>query len=244
MSEFAPVHDSRMRGGWLRPPRIASAAGVLFATLLLAGLVVQDLAAGGVEDESRQEVVARYADGGNELLAHVGALLVGLAVVCGLPFLAGLRAATRQAEVAPEVLSNAAFAGGVVLMVFAAAASAVTVAAFSSADFYEAYEVDPDVVLLMETLSFSALGFALVGGAVLVGATSLLSLRTRLFPRWLAIAGLPLAVVLAFGEWAMILVLPLPLLLVWALVVAVLLARGRPVSRLGLETALAGSHNP
>jgi hypothetical protein len=217
---------------------------VLFAPLMLAGLLAQTLAVGGAEDESRQEVIARYADGGNELLVHVGALLVGFAVVCGLPFFAGLRGAARRAEEdAPAVMSSAAFAGGVVLTVLAATASAVTLAAFSSSDYYEAYEVDPDVVLLMETLSFSALGLALVGGAVLVGATSVLALRTGLLPRRLAIAGLPLAGLLAFGEWAMWLTFPLPLLLIWVLVVAVLLARPRPVSRPGLETALAGSHN-
>lgn len=243
MSDVVSVGESSTGAGRLKSQRFVSAAGVLFAALLLAGLAVQSLAVGGAEDESRQEVVARYADGANELLAHAGALLVGFAVVCGLPFLAGLRAAARRAEDAPAVLSNAAFAGGVVLTVFAAAASAVTVGAFSSSDFYEAYEVDPNVVLLMQTLSFSALGFALVGGAVLVGATSLLALRTRLLPRRLAVASLPLTAVLAFGEWAMFVVIPLPLLLVWVLVVALLLARRRRASQLGLETALASSHN-
>jgi heme A synthase len=102
------------------------------------------------------------------------------------------------------------------------------VAAFSSADFYDAYRVDPDVVLLVQTLSFAFLGYALVGAAVLVGSASIAALRSRLLPRWLAVCGLVIAAVCAFGEWALFVPVPLLLLLLWLLATSVVLvARGR-----------------
>ena len=47
--------------------RAAASGGAIFALLYAAGFVLQGLASGR-DDESRAEVVARYADGGNELL--------------------------------------------------------------------------------------------------------------------------------------------------------------------------------
>ena len=207
-----------------RSERLATLGGAIFAVFALAGLLMQALAAGGAEEESRDDVVSRYSDGMNELWAEGGALLLGLAVASLLPFLASLRATLRSSEGERALLSTVAVAGGVFMAVMLVVSASSTVAAFSSYDFYEAYEVDPDVVLLMQTLTFSTLGFALVGGGVLVGATSIVALSAGLLPRWLALAGLALGVALLLGELALILFAPLPLLLLWMLVVSVLLA--------------------
>lgn len=211
--------------------RLAAAGGAIFAVLYAVGFVLHGLASGTSNDETRGEVVARYADEGNEALVHVGGLLIGFAIVFLLLFLGQLRRALRRVEGAGAALSTAAFAGGVLLAGLAATSAAVGIAAYSSGDFYDAYRVDPDVVLLMETLSFTALGYALVGGAVLVGATSVVALRTRLFPRWLALAGLVLAAVCAFGEWALFVPFPLAALLLWLLVTSVLLVARQPGAR-------------
>ena len=207
-----------------RAERLATAAGAMFALLLIAGLLMQAVAAGGAEEETRAEVIARYSDGGNELWAEVGALLVGLAIAVGLPFFARLRAILRSVEGERAVFATAALAGGVTMAALLAVSTLANVAAFSSYDFYEAYEVDPNVVLLMQSAAFYALGFALVGGGVVVGSTSIVALRTHLLPRWLAIAGLVLGAILVFGEWALFFTFPVPLLALWLLVVSVLLA--------------------
>lgn len=203
--------------------RLATIGGAVSAALLLAGLLMQAIAVGGAEEESRDEVVARYSDGGNELWAEVGALAISLAIAALLPFLASLRAILRSVESERALLSTAAVAGGGVMASMLGVSTSSTVAALSSYDFYEAYEVDPNVVLVMQSVSFHALGFALVGGGVLVGSTSIVALRTALLPRWLAIAGLALAAILVFGEWALFFSFPVPLLLLWMLVVSVLL---------------------
>jgi len=203
--------------------RIAAAGGAIFAVLLIAGLAMQSIAVGAVENESRAEVVARFSDNGNELWVEVGGLLVGFAVVFVLMFLASLRVSLRSAEGETAVFSTAAVAGGALMATFLAAATAINVAAFSSYDYYDAYEVPPDTVLLLQSVFFYLQGFALVGGGVLVGATSLVALKARLFPKWLAIAGLALAAVCTFGTWALFVFVPLPLLVLWILVVSVLL---------------------
>jgi hypothetical protein len=203
---------------------VGAVSGAIFAVFLVAGLLMQAIAVGGSEEEARAEVVARYSDGGNELWAEVGALLVGLAIAFALPFLGRLHALLRDVEGERAVFSNAALGGGILMAALLAVATSANVAAFSSYDFYDAYETDTSVVLLMQSVSFYALGFALVGGGVLVGSTSIVAWRTGILPRWLAVSGTALAAVLVFGEWALFFSFPLPLFLLWTASVSVLLA--------------------
>lgn len=212
--------------------RLAAAGGAVFAVLYAIGYALQGVAVGTSEDATRQEIVARYSDNGNELLALLGALLVGFALFFALPFLASLRAVLRRGEGEKAVFSTAAAAGGLMMAALFAVSSAVNVAAFSTYDV-DAYEVDPDAILLLQSVSFYALGFGLVGGGVLAGATSIVGLKTRLFPKWLAIVGLVLAVLLMFGTFALFIFVPLPLLLLWVLVLSVLLLLSEQRPRTG-----------
>jgi hypothetical protein len=225
----------------VRGDRLATAAVVGFPLLLIAGLLLQGLAVGGAEEESREEVVARYSDGGNELLAEIGALVVGLAIACALVFVASVRAWMCSVEGERGVLATAALAGGTLMGGLLAVSTAANVAAFSSYDFYDAYETDASTVLLLQSVAFYALGFALVGGGVLVGSASIAALRARRLPRWFAAAGLALAAVLVLGEWALFFTFPVPALALWLLLAGVLL-RPRPVD--GLESPRAEPHNP
>jgi hypothetical protein len=218
-----PWIPPQARASGSRPERLAAASGALSAVLLIVGLLLQAIAIGGVEEESRASVVARFSDGGNELWVEVGGLLVGFAVFFVLIFLGRLWVSLRSAEGESAVFSTAAVVGGALMATCLAAATAINVAGFSSYDFYDAYEVPPDTVLLLQSVFFYLLGFALVGGGVLVGATSLVAARTRVFPKWFAIVGLVLAVVCMFGTWALFVFVPLPLLVLWILVVSVLL---------------------
>lgn len=239
----AGVARGGLPGSWWN--RVGASGGAVFALLYGAGFALHGLAAGGADEESRAEVVARYADDGNELRIHLGGLLIGFSIVFLLGFLARLRGTLRELEGERAVFSTAAVGGGLVIAMLVAVSAAVTIAAFSSSDFYDAYRVDPDIVLLMQTLSFTALGYALVGGAVLVGTTSLVALRTRLLPRWLSVGGLGLAVVLAFGEWALFVPLPLPLLLLWLFAVSVVLSgRERRARQAGREALLREETEP
>ena len=204
---------------------LAASGGAVFALLYATGFVMQGIAAGGGEEggESRAEIVARYSDAGNEVWALLGGLLVGVALFFVLPFLATLRATLRAAEGERAVFSTAALVGGVLMAALFAVSSATSVAAFSTYDAFDAYRVDPNAVLLLSSLSFYGLGYAVVGGGVLVGATSVVALKARLFPRWLTVSGLVLAVVLMFGHAVLFVFVPLPLLVLWVLVISVVL---------------------
>jgi hypothetical protein len=218
-----PWISPRVRSSGSRPERLATASGALFAVLLIVGLLMQAVAVGGVEEESRASVVARFSDNRNELWVELGGLLVGFAVFFALIFLGRLWVSLRSVEGENAVFSTAAVAGGALMATLLAAATAINVAAFSSYDYYDAYAVPPDTVLLLQSVFFYLQGFALVGGGVLVGATSVVAARTRIFPKWFAIAGLTLALVCMFGTWALFVFVPLPLLVLWILVVSVLL---------------------
>ncbi len=225
--------------------RMATAGGAIFAVLFSVGFVMQAAAAAGVEEESRAEIVARYSDGGNELWAEVGTLPIGFGLFFLLLFLASLRATLRAVEGERAVFATAAMAGGILMAALFAVSSAINVAAFSSYDFFEAFQIDPNAVLLLQSLSFYGQGFALVGGGVLVGATSAIALKTRLFPRWLAAAGLVLGAVCLLGVWALFVFVPLPLLVLWVLVISVVLVvRERRALAPGRERAAVGQGEP
>lgn len=83
-------------------------------------------------------------------------------------------------------------------------------------------------MLALSTLSLWAFGLALVGGAVLVGSTSLVARKTGLFPRWLAIAGFVVAALGFFGESTAAFVIPFVLAVAWLLVASVILVRRKP----------------
>jgi hypothetical protein len=59
-----------------------------------------------------------------------------------------------------------------------------------------------------------------------------LALKTGFLPRWLAFVGVALAVLLMFGQFSLIVFVPLPLLVLWIFLVSILLflreRRSRP----------------
>lgn len=204
--------------------RLAPLAGTVFALLLLAGMLLLDLddLAG---DTTRAAVISTYSDGGTEWRKEIGATLAGFAIFFRLVFLGRLRAAVRRAEGGPGTFSSVAFAGGVVFAALIGVSVALDTAVVSTVGFFENYEVDADTPLMLVSLSNWTRGFATVGGGVLVGASSVVALNTRLFPRWLAVGGLAIAVISFFGETTAVFGFPILLILLWVLAASVLLMR-------------------
>ena len=204
--------------------RFGAASGLVFAVLFVAGFALQDTGA-LTSDVSTDEVVSRYSDGDTELRKELGATVIGFAVAFLLVFLGSLYGTLRRAEGERRLLSTAALAGGVVMAVFIGASAALETAVPSAEGFYDNYEVDPGTVLTFATLALWALGLAMVGAAVLVGSASLLAWKAGILPRWLAIAGFPVAALAAFGESTAAFVVPVVLVVAWLLVVSVTLVR-------------------
>jgi hypothetical protein len=172
-------------------------------------------------------VIAHYSDSGTELRRELGATSVGFASFFLLVFLGKLRAVLREVEDTRSTFSSAAFAGGVTLAALIGLSAAFNTAVTSTHGFWSSYEVDGRTPLLFADMSLWTLGFAIIGGAVLTGSTSLISFKTRLLPRWLAIAGFVVTALGFFGETTVAFGAPAILVAAWALAVSIILARPR-----------------
>ena len=204
----------------------AALSGVVFAVLFLIGFALEDAGSLGA-NASTTEVVAHYGDSGTELKSEIGATLIGCSLFFLLLFLGSLRGALGRAEGECGAFTSAAYAGGVAMVSLIGTSAALQTAVASTEGFYESYEVDADTPLLVSTIALWTLGFAVVGGAVLVGGASLVAWKTGVLPRWLAIGGFVAAALGFFGETTAAFGVPVMLVTVWILVSSVILTRRR-----------------
>ena len=196
-------------------------AAILFALLYGASLFgVMDLPEGG---DSDQDVLAAFADSDNRTGLIVGTYLLAAAGLSFLWFLASLRATVRRHEETSR-LSTLVLAGGVVyvVMLFAAGASFGVLPLAVAVDEISVAQIDPDLARVLVNLGFvSLLVYGLMAAAAMVLAASIAGLRTGMLPRWLAWAGLPVAVLLLLGPTYM----PQLLVPIWAVAVGIALDR-------------------
>ena len=177
--------------------RWTALSGIVFVVLMLTGAsFVIDVPAA---DASTQEIARYLADSGNHTRNIVGAYLWVLGGLAFLGFVAGLRAVLRRAEGDPGTLSSLVFGAGVVFTaVWSVSATALAAVAYS-VELAGAPVSDPDLVRVLPQLGSLLLllggGFA---GILLVLATSMLTFRTRVLPRWLAWFGILVAIALIF----------------------------------------------
>ena len=207
-----------------RWPRIAGVSGIVAAVLMFVGLLLLDLDDVG-PGASRAEVISTYSADAVERKKEIGATLVGFGIFFLLVFLGRLRGAVQAAEGVPGVFASAAFAGGLVFAALLGVSAALDTGVVSTEGFFDDYRVDAGTPLVLVSLSNWTRGFAVVGGGVLTGAASVVALRTRLFPRWLAFGGLATAVIAFFGETTTVFGVPILLILLWVVVASALIVR-------------------
>ncbi len=188
------------RRGLLADPRWerwSAASGLIFVALFVVWLKLYGALepAGGQPRPSDAEILSDVVAGDRRL--HLAHFVVGLTAIFFLWFLGSLRATLQRAEGAPASLSAGAFAAGVVIAILMLLAGAPlpgladvlrrggTLEPRVAGAFY-------DVVGAI----FSLVPFAVV---VLVGATSLVALRSRALPAWLGWAGGVLVLFLLAG---------------------------------------------
>jgi uncharacterized membrane protein SirB2 len=177
--------------------RWAALSGIVFVVLMLTGAYfVTDVPEA---DASANEIAGYLADSGNHTRNIVGAYLWVLGGLAFLGFVTGLRAVLRRAEGGPGTLSSLVFGAGVVFTAVWSV-SAVTLAAVAYAiEFSDAPVSNPDIVRVLPQMAGLLLllggGFA---GILLLLATSILTFRTGVLPRWLAWFGILVAIALVF----------------------------------------------
>jgi Domain of unknown function (DUF4386) len=177
--------------------RWAALSGIVFVVLMLTGAYfVTDVPEA---DASANEIAGYLADSGNHTRNIVGAYLWVLGGLAFLGFVTGLRAVLRRAEGGPGTLSSLVFGAGVVFTAVWSV-SAVTLAAVAYAvEFSDAPVSNPDIVRVLPQMAglLLLLGGGFVGILLLL-ATSILTFRTGVLPRWLAWFGILVAIALVF----------------------------------------------
>lgn len=162
--------------------RLAAGAGLVFVVLSIVSLVVNPVA-DALGDEA-SVVAEKLAE--NQAGALVSVAVGVLAALALVWFAASLRSTLRQAEGEAGVLSEVAFAGGVMAGVTILVSSALT---RTAAEFVRR-QGDSEGARLAASLEESTMAVATAFAlALLMGATFVIALRHRAIPRWLAWVG-------------------------------------------------------
>jgi len=217
-------------GRQLRAPWAASIAGLLFAVLFTAALVL--LRSQPLLTATDAELVDLYSSGQDLPVVIGGLYLAPFAGIMFLWFVAVIRDQIGERE--DRFFATVFFGSGLlfVALLFTAAAAASTLVV--GVRYLGQAPPTAAAVGLVRALSYTLLfAFATRAAAIFLISTATIGLKSRTFPRWFAVTGYLLGVVLllavTFWDWA-ILVLP-----AWVAVVSLFIlrrerSRGRSMS--------------
>jgi hypothetical protein len=204
--------------------RIGAVAGLAFAFLFLMGTAILNIPHGA----SDARLVAWWSESENRLTAVVSMYLFVVAGLCFLVFLAKLRSRLLAAEGGTGELASLVVASGAVFvaMLFVAAASRGVVGfAIKSPGDNESLP-GADTLRYLPQIGYAALGAAgLLAAAVAMATTSWIIVRTAVFGRWLAWVGAIAAILVVVANVALVGMLAIPVMLVWALATSVAMWR-------------------
>jgi hypothetical protein len=184
---------------WVRG---AGAAGIISVVLVVAARLVAGSAPGVTA--SAGEIAAYYAKSSHWHRQEAGLILGALSTVFFLWFLGGLRARLRREDRDRAPLSSTLLASGTAFAVLYAALSTmrgVVASALDGSHAFRSAALDPQLVRSFEEARLLFFLNALVAGAIMIAAASLLALRTSTWASWLSIGGIAisgLALVAAF----------------------------------------------
>jgi hypothetical protein len=196
--------------------KLGALAGLAFAFLFVMGTAVLNIPLGA----SDRKLVAWWSDSGNQLTAVVSMYLFILAGLCFLVFLAKLRSRLLAAEGGMGELTSLAVASGAVFvaMLFVAAASRGAIGVAIKSPGNNESLPGADTLRYVPQVGYAALGAAgLLAAAVAMATTSWLIMRTAVFGRWLAWVGGGGAILVVVANVALVGMLAIPVILVWAL---------------------------
>lgn len=194
-------------------------AGVLFGVAFFGIGAL----AGSTPDVGASDAPERFArywnDNDHQSRAFLAALLVSYVFLLLLAFTVGLRDRLRSVDAGP--LPTLALAAGTAASVLIAAGGMVSTAVGVTGDGSGGFEADGGTALLLDNLGYQLLASALMAAAVMVVATGLVSMRTRVLPVWTAWFGFVIGLAALgsfFSAWTGFFLLP-----AWCLVVGLVL---------------------
>ena len=159
----------------------------MFVGLLIAAIPI---GTAPEADDSDMTILDYYTDSGNQVKQMISVVILTTALVALLVFVVGMRGLLVDAG-APSSLADLALVGGTAAVILALAGWAVGTAVPATFIFSDTFELDPDTGRVVLTAgNIWLVTFAGAVGSAFVGAVSLASRRTGLFPAWLEWAGL------------------------------------------------------
>src|SRR2546423_7393697 len=197
--------------------RYAPLAGVVSVVLWVVGILISQ---GAIKDKSPETILASYTSKEGRIL--LGGLVWLIGTVFFFWFLGSLRARLAEAEGGVLRLTTIAFAGGV----SAAICGLLIVGPDMSAAITDDKDLSAPTAQALHTMTDTFFIGAEVALAVLLIATALVVLRTRVLPVWLAWVSLIVGIwliILPVGWLAVLFAVP-----IWVLVVTYFLWRGEP----------------
>jgi hypothetical protein len=213
-----PIIDEA--GRQLRAPWAASVAGLLFAGLFTAALVL--LRNQSLVDATDSELAEIFATGG-DLTGVIGGLyLAPFAGIMFLWFVAVIRDQVGERE--DRFFATVFLGSGLIFVALLFAASAVATAPLVGARYLGQGAPTAVEIEAARALSYTLLfAFATRAAAVFLLATATVGIRSGTFPRWFAwtgyLLGIALLLAVAFWDWV-VLVLP-----AWVAVVSLFILR-------------------
>jgi hypothetical protein len=193
--------------------RLGPLAGIVAVVLFVVGVAVVEGNAPG-DDATPQEYLGYYKDEESTIL--LGGVLFQLGAAFFLWFLGNLRALLATAEGGVHRLTAIAYGGGLVATTCALFLPGADEAGALSED-----QLTPDAAVAFNNLGDAFFIAAEFAAAVLLAATALVILATRVLPRWLAWASLVVAfwlLIAPIGWAALIFAVPL-----WTILLSVLM---------------------
>ena len=180
----------------VRTPRSAGIAGLAFALLFVASLLLlrHHPAPGAAQKEIAEFYLRRQS--GNLVL--VGLYLVPFSGIAFLWFIAVIR--SRVGEREDRFFATVFLGSGLLFVAMLFAAAAAAAAPVAASRFQDAPPPSPDAVGLARSLAYTMLYvYGVRAAAVFMIVTSTIGLRTATLPRWLVGTGYAAAAVLLFS---------------------------------------------
>ena len=217
------ARNPRLEARFWRTRRSAAVAGIVFAILLLAALIMLRLA---LSDESLQSL---QSDAARRRLIRISLHLVPFAGIAFLWFIGVIR--DQLGDVEDRLFSTVFLGSGLLFlaMLFIGAVNASSMTAMLAGP-----DINADLWAFGRTSTQGLISvYAMRMAAVFTLSVTTAGLRTSTFPRWLVILGclVALTLIVAAGEhkWTQ-LVFP-----IWVLVVSVVILVTRPTRQVAAE---------
>ncbi|HSB86394.1 MAG TPA: hypothetical protein VLD86_08800 [Ilumatobacteraceae bacterium] len=191
-TETVVDHPEPIEARGALPIRLAAFGGAVFFVLMLIQAGFRNGAPSATDSD--QEIFDFVSSHAGRL--QLGAVLLGLAMSAALLWLCGLFGALRRAEGRTPGLSVAALVGGTL-----AAASTVMGALIEGTLATRIDDLGPERVGMWWTLWLMSMGATLLGLLLLIGMTTVVALRTSLFPRWFAVTSVLLTLLSLVGAF-------------------------------------------